>query len=98
MDIKEIINRIGYFRTKANLSARALSLLIDKNPAYITKLEAMEFEPSMSIILDIISAVGSTPEEFFYANLADYAIDRENLNIFKSLPTEKKIALRNLLK
>lgn len=35
---------------------------------------------------------------YFHANLTDYAIDRENLNIFKSLPTEKKIALRNLLK
>ena len=34
MEMKDIIFRIGYFRNKANLSARALSLEIDKNPAY----------------------------------------------------------------
>lgn len=65
MDLKEIIFRIGYFRNKANLRARALSLEIDKNPAYITKLEAGEYKPSMQVILDIIDACNITPEEFF---------------------------------
>jgi len=50
MNLNDIIDRIGYFRNKSNLSARALSLNIDKNPAYITKLEAGEFEPSMKVI------------------------------------------------
>ena len=57
MDLKEVISRIGYFRNKANLSARALSLMIGKNSAYITKLEAGEFEPSMKIVLEIIDGL-----------------------------------------
>ena len=40
MDLKEIIARIGIIRTSANLSARALSLMIGKNASYIHVLES----------------------------------------------------------
>lgn len=97
MDLKEIINRVGYFRNKANLSARALSLEIDKNPAYITKLEAGEYEPSMKVILDIIRACRITPEEFFYSTPNSYKIDKECIKIIEKLSNDKKEALNNLL-
>ena len=98
MDLKEIVRRVGYFRNRANLSARALSLTIGKNSAYITKMEAGEFEPSMKIVLDIIEACNTTPEEFFYEDLNTYKIDKDNLNLIKNLPEQKKIALKELLK
>ncbi len=98
MDLKEVIRRIGYFRNKANYSARALSLTIGKNSAYITKMEAGEFEPSMKIVLDIIDACGITPEEFFYEDVNCYKIDKSNLSIIKNLPESKKVALKELLK
>ena len=98
MDLKEIVRRVGYFRNRANLSARALSLTIGKNSAYITKMEAGEFEPSMKIILDIIEACNTTPEEFFYEDLNTYKIDKENLNLIKNLSKQKKVALKELLK
>ena len=66
--------------------------------AYITKMEAGEFEPSMKIILDIIEACNTTPEEFFYEDLSTYKIDKENLNLIKNLPEQKKVALKELLK
>lgn len=97
MDIKEVIFRIGYFRNKANLSARALSLEIGKNPAYITKLESEEYEPSISVLLDIIAACNTTPEEFFYQDLKSYKLDKENLSLIKNLNEKKKAALRDLL-
>lgn len=98
MDLKEVLNRIGYFRNRANLSARALSFAIDKNKAYITKLEAGEYEPSMKVVLDIISACGTTPEEFFYENINDYQIDKETLSVLKKAPQNKKNAIKELLK
>lgn len=98
MNKKDIIFRIGYFRNKANLSARALSLSIGKNSAYITKLEAGEYEPSMSVILDIIDACGTTPEEFFYEDLTSYKTDKQSLEIIKKLSEHKKQALNELLK
>lgn len=56
MEIKEIVARIGIIRTRANLSARALSLMIGKNASYIHLLESEKttFEPSLSVLLDII--------------------------------------------
>ncbi len=38
MDKLEIIERIGYFRTKAKLSQKALSIDIDMNVGYINRL------------------------------------------------------------
>lgn len=37
---KFLINRLGYFRVRAKLSARDLSLRMGKSPGYITKFEA----------------------------------------------------------
>lgn len=98
MDIKEIIRRIGYFRNKANLSAKGLSLSIDKNPAYIAKMESGEYEPSMRVMLDIIEACGTTPEEFFSENIESYKTDKEILPVIKKLDKTKKMALKELLK
>ena len=98
MGIKDVIERIGYFRNKANLSARALSYAIDKNKAYITKLEAGEYEPSMRVVLDIINACGITTEEFFYSNINDYAIDKENIELMRHATQSKKQAIKELLK
>lgn len=97
MDLKEVIARIGYFRTKANLSARALSFCIDKNPAYITKLESGEYEPSVRVLLNIIDACGITVEKFFYHNIATYEVDKECLKTIEKLTVDKKTALNTLL-
>ena len=98
MNIKDIIARIGYFRNRANLSAKALSLLIDKNPAYINKMERGEYEPSMRVILEIIEACGTTPEEFFYEDINSYKIDKQTLVLFKKADENKKLAIQELLK
>jgi len=98
MKMNEVIARIGYFRNRANLSAKALSLSIDKNPAYINKMERGEYEPSMRVILEIIEACGTTPEEFFYEDINSYKIDKETLNLFKKADEAKKLAIQTLLK
>ena len=100
MDIKEIINRIGVIRTRANLSARALSLAIGKNASYIHLLESNKtsFEPSLSVLLDIINVCGSTPEEFFYSDLQQYKVDKKSLEFFKTLSSYQKEAIMNLYK
>ena len=100
MDIKEIIKRIGIIRTRANLSARALSLAIGKNASYIHLLESRKntFEPSLSVLLDIIAACNSTPEEFFSYDIDQYSIDKKTLNFLKTLSPYQKEAIMNLYK
>lgn len=97
MNLDEIINRISFLRTRANLSARALSLAIDKNASYINLLEnKRNFEPSLSTLLEIISVCGSTEEEFFYKDIYQYAVDKDALNFFKTLSPNQKKAIMNL--
>lgn len=97
MEIKDVIDRVSYFRYKSNLSARALSYSIGKNKSYISKMENKEFEPPMSIILEIIDACGISAEEFFYHNPETYKTDMEILSIIKNLNQEQKQSLKKLL-
>ncbi len=98
MDGKEIIERIGYFRTKAKLSQKALSIDIDMNIGYINRLESKkDFLPSLDVLLKIINACGITVEEFFYSDVNKYDEDKLILAKLKELPYEKRDALLKLL-
>jgi len=44
MEYKELLRRIGYFRTQKGYSARELSQMMDKNDAYINRLENNKFD------------------------------------------------------
>lgn len=97
MTVDEVIDRISALRTRAELSARALSLTINKNPAYIAQLESKKgFEPSLSVILDICEVCGVTPEEFFYHDVEAYKVDKQVIEFLKTLSEKQKKAIMNL--
>ena len=96
MDAKEIVFRIGYIRNRANLSARALSLNLGKSGAYINRMEQEGFYPSLPVLLEIIDACGSTPEEFFYRDIARYHADKDAFSFLNSLNEKQLKAIRNL--
>jgi len=97
MTIKEIINRISFIRANANLSARELSLIIGKNPAYITQLETTSsFEPSLSTLLDILTVCNVSIEEFFYHDIQQYKNDKKLLDFFSTLSEKQKEAIIHL--
>jgi len=100
MELNEIITRIGIIRTRANLSARALSLMIGKNASYIHLLESKKttFEPSLSVLLNIIDACDSTPAEFFSEDINQYQINKQTLEFLKTLSPYQKEAIMNLYK
>lgn len=99
MDRLEIINRIGYFRNKAKLSQKSLSIDIDMNVGYINRLECKkDFLPSLEVLLRIIQVCGITEEEFFYSDIQHYEQDKQILNQLKHLPQEKRDSLLTLLK
>lgn len=99
MDIIEIINRLSFIRTRANLSARELSLRIGKNESYINRLEYRKnFEPSITVINDIVEVCGSSLAELFHYNIEQFDADMEIISLLKSVNNEKKQALIFLLK
>lgn len=98
MDKNDIIDRIGYFRSKAKLSQKALSIDIDMNIGYINRMESRrDFLPSLEVLLKIIQACGITEEEFFYGDLEHYRSDKQLLEKLKGLSNEKREALLKLL-
>ena len=98
MDKNDIIDRIGYFRSKAKLSQKALSIDIDMNIGYINRMESRrDFLPSLEVLLKIIQACGITEEEFFYGDLEHYRSDKQLLEKLKDLSNEKREALLKLL-
>lgn len=98
MDLDILVQRIGYFRNKKNLSARELSLRIDKNEAYINHLESSKFNLKVSILLNILNALEISCAEFFSDNYANYEQDKEILDLLNALPAERKNSFIDLMK
>jgi len=102
MKINEVIERISYFRTTKNISARELSLRINKNDAYVSKLECLDFIVPTDVLLQIIDNLGITPEEFFAEDYKNYQTKKNVLilleEVANNVPQEKIIALLNSLK
>ena len=97
MDRNEIILRISQIRTKAGLSARQLSNLIDMNDGYINRLESKkDFLPSVEVLINIISACGCTPAQFFYNDIDTYKGDMQILDIVKGADTETRQVINDI--
>lgn len=98
MTREEIINRISIARTKANLSARALSQNAGLNDGYINRLESKkDFLPSMEAFMDIIEACGISLEEFFYYDMEQYKQDKKIMELLKRVNSESKNSIINIL-
>ena len=100
MNKEDVVLRISQARNKAGLSARDLSLKIEKNEAYISRLESKNnsFEPSTSALLDIISACGMSECEFFYYDLNQYDKDKQLIELLRKVKPEIKDLMIALLK
>lgn len=93
-----LINRLGYLRNKAGLSARELSQRMDKSVAYIAKFDNGDFNIPAEVLLDAIEICGSTPEEFFWEDIVKYNEQKDLLNLYDKLSTESKETIKNLIK
>ncbi len=98
MSYEELIQRIGYFRNRKNISARELSGRIDKHDAYINRLETKGFNLPTEVLLKIIEVLEITPQEFFADNYRTYKVDNELYNAISKLPSDKKQHFLEILK
>ena len=98
MEIKDIINRLGIVRNKANLSARELSLRIGMSPQYISQIENRRISLSVEKLLDILEVCDCSLEKFFSDDFGGYDADIELLKIIKTIQSDKKNSLIDFLK
>ncbi len=98
MTLHELIQRIGYFRNEKKLSARELSLRIEKSGTYINQIESGNFILSLPMLLKIIDALDISCAEFFSENYTNYKQDKEIINLLSNLSTERKNSFIDLMK
>ncbi len=94
---KFLIDRLGMMRTRAGLSARELSGRIGKSKAYIAKFDNGDMALPSEVLLDAIETCGSTPEEFFFEDIANYKEAKEIFEIWKSLNDVQKQAVKQMI-
>ena len=92
MDKNELIKRIKASRKLAKLTAKQLSLNINKNAMYITRLENDKGKnfPSTKTFFQIIEACDIPLDKFFYYNIDEYDRDKHLMNLLKHFRPEIK--------
>ena len=98
MNYKEIIERLSLIRTRKNLSARELGLMIGKSDTYFYKVEDKSIILNVPKLLEVLEALQVDTEEFFYKDFENYKRDKEILALTKNLSKEELQALIVLLK
>jgi len=99
MELNELIGRISFIRTRANLSARRLSMEIGKTESYINRMEvAKNFAPTFETLKDILDVCNTSIEEFFYYDIPAYRQDQQIIEMLKDVNQDKKAAIIALLK
>ena len=93
-----LINRLGFIRNRANLSARELSLRLGFSVAYIAKFENGDFSIPAEVLLDAIEICGSSNEEFFAEDIFEYNKTKDAIKSFSKLSDESKSIVKDLIK
>ena len=86
----DIINRIGYFRTKADLSARETSLRLGYSEQFMKRIENKSVELKVSTLLELFDIFGITAQDFFYLGENYNEDDKNLLELYSNLSKENK--------
>ncbi len=92
-----LINRLGYIRNRAGLSARELSQRLGFSIAYIAKFENGDFSIPAEVLLNAIEICGSSPAEFFSEDITSYNETKEVVERYKKLSDENKETIKDLI-
>lgn len=98
IDYDEVINRIGYFRNKANLSMRDASGRLGMNPQFMKTIESKQIELKVKTLLDFCDIVDITVQDFFYLGKEYNKDDKYMLDMFNSLSADSKRTIVDLMK
>ncbi len=86
----DVISRIGYFRNRANLSARETSFRLDKSELYVTRIENGQIALKVSTLLNLIDIFNISVQDFFYLGKDYNEEDKNILELFGRLTCENK--------
>ncbi len=94
----DLLNRMGYFMNKANLSARQTSLRLGYSEQFMKRIFNKSVELKVSTLLEFFDLVEITPQDFFYLGKEYNKEDKNMLDMFNNLSSEGKATIVNLMK
>ncbi len=94
----DVLNRMGYFMNKANLSARQTSLRLGFSEQFMKRIFNKTVELKVSTLLEFMDVVDITPQDFFYLGKEYNKEDKNVLDMFNNLSSEGKTTIVNLMK
>lgn len=97
IEYNDVIHRMGYFRTKANLSARETSFRLGYSEQFIKRIENKSVELKVSTLLDFLDIVDITPQEFFYTDDSYNKEDKNVLELYNNLSSDNKQIILELM-
>lgn len=86
----DVLAHIGYFRNRANLSARETSFRLDRGELYLTRIENKQVELKVSTLLQLLDISGITAQDFFYLGDNYNEQDKNILELFNNLSEDNK--------
>lgn len=98
IDYDEVLNLIGYFMNKANLSARATSLRLGFSEQYMKRILNQSVDLKVKTLLNFMELIDITPQDFFYLGKSYNKNDKYMLDMFNNLSNESKETIVNLMK
>lgn len=98
VDYDEVLNRMGFFMNRANLSARATSLKLGYTEQFMKRIFNKSVELKVSTLLDFIDLVDITPQDFFYLGTSYNKNDKNLIDMFNNLSNESKEVVFTLIK
>ncbi len=94
----DVIKRIGYFRTKANLSMRETSMQLGYNPQFMSTIKNKSIELKVKTLLDFCDIVDITPQDFFFMGNHYNKEDKNVLDLYNNLSSDGKQTILDLMK
>jgi len=98
IDYDEVINRMGYFRTRAHLSSRETSFRLGYGEQFEKRIENKTVELKVSTLLDFCEVMGITIQDFFFIGKHFNQDDKNALELFGSLSDENRQLVLDLMK
>lgn len=92
---QEILNRIGYFRNKKNMSAYKLGQELGHSKTYFYRVESGEIQLTIEMLLEILEILDVSTTEFFCPSLTE--IDQTFTREFANLSNENKKTIIDLI-
>lgn len=94
----DVINRIGYFRNNANLSARETSLRLGYSEQFMKRIENKSVELKVRTLLEFCDITNISIQDFFYLGKDYNPHDKNILELYSSLSNESKQIVVELMK